>query len=272
MFCYHCGAKLPDEAKFCFACGMKLIIGNESANPPEPLHETAASPQNRPVRNAGKKYEIGEYTLTFSGDDARYIKCNQLLEQYFWDNLAAYDVFVKEEIKTFDDFVEKLIPKLNIYIQMTVGIGVETLLDNHVDDIDEKNLMDMLMERRPLERGLEDLFKACAQVEEYARQLNIEAGSGMRFTGGGFGITGAISGALKAEALNMGMDAVSGIAKWATGNTDNDKMRRFKEQRFNELHGEFELQCFSYWCGAVAPLVTGILTDEGIMGRADFDP
>jgi uncharacterized RDD family membrane protein YckC len=34
MFCTHCGAQNPDEAKFCFSCGSTLAAGTPAASPP----------------------------------------------------------------------------------------------------------------------------------------------------------------------------------------------------------------------------------------------
>lgn len=47
MFCMQCSAKLPDNAKFCFQCGAKVLIDISA-------HEATASVEPKSVQESGQ--------------------------------------------------------------------------------------------------------------------------------------------------------------------------------------------------------------------------
>ena len=104
-----------------------------------------------------------------------------------------------------------------------------------------QNIMNYIFEKKLLAEGIDDisitvfeedieeamenylapLIQAQNTIRAYEYELGIEAESGPVWSGGGFGISGAIKGAIKAEALNIGTYIAKGLFK--TG-----AMSRFK--------------------------------------------
>ena len=278
MFCYNCGTKLPDEAKFCISCGTKLAFDNnipsdnKSGNNRNSVDLVPAKAV--PVKKAlGKKYKIGNYTITFGENESRYIECHCLLREHWERNDFQCQKIIQNEITCFDDIGTIFIDKLEAFMYDMVDVGVETLMDNSIDYVDHATLEKKLLEYRPFEKGLKDLVTAVQDIQNYEQQLGIEYSNRSRFEGGGFGISGAIKGAVQAKMLNIGMDALTGLGKWITGNTDNDKIRRRKAEWFDKLHNQdnFELTAFRYFCDGVQPIVDGILIKKGIIGIPNFN-
>ena len=280
MFCYNCGTKLPDGAKFCMSCGTKLDfandspVNNKSGNTRADMDLVPAKAAVPAKKDGGKKYKIGDYTITFGENEFRYIKCNHLIFTHFWRNYFKCQKIIRNEITCFDDIGTIFIPKLKAFMYDMVDVGVETLINNAIDYIDHNTLEKLLLAHSPFEEGLKDLVVAVQDIQNYTQQLDIEYENRPRFEGGGFGISGAIKGAVQAKMLNLGMDALTGIGKLITGNTDSDKIRRKKEEWFDKLHYQdhFEENAFRYFCTAVAFIVPDILIQESVMGIPNFNP
>ncbi len=273
MFCYNCGTKLPDGAKFCISCGTKLAVDNNSHNnrrDADLVPVKAAVPAKQAV---GKKYKIGDYFITFGENESIYIECNALIETHFWRNFFRFREIIQNEITCFDDIGTVFASKLETFMYNMIDVGVETLIDNSIDSIDHDRLEKALLTHYPIEEGLKDLNIAIQDIQNYEEQLGIEYAKRSRFEGGGFGISGAIKGAIQAEALNLGMDALRGFGKWITGNTDSDKIRRRKAEWFDKLHNQdnFEIHAVDYFGSAIKRLVNAILIKSGIMEKTNFN-
>lgn len=227
--------------------------------------------QSQNIIEQGRNYNIGGYIITFDSNEIIYLDCYKMFHIKFLENIEKFTAYRRENISSLDDIVDKSIPAIQMCADSMVELGVDTLLRFSIDYIDKSMLKNELLQQYPIEEEFADVLKAFQSIERYAQQLNIESNSGMRFQGGGFGISGAISGAIKAEMLNVGMDALSGLGKMVTGNTDDDKMRRYKGKLFEEIGARNELNCLYHWCGGVFPIVYKILVREGLLSQVYFD-
>ncbi len=118
MFCYHCGAQIPDESAFCQSCGRKIVIENTTLNVTNDL--TGSSNANTDKNNERKSdytqpdsnievnnNESYQHTnikkknlTTLSGSERFIYVCRKiegvlwLLEAAFWIVLAIFQIFV----------------------------------------------------------------------------------------------------------------------------------------------------------------------------------
>lgn len=315
MFCYNCGAKIMDFAKFCPLCGSKQIPLEEMENAQdidlqdditnnnvaEDEYEKVSMDANNLDNKASETDDGGEevvengertvpainseeetaaklteivlqlFVEKLTAEEARYLDCRRPFQEFMLKAVDTFKIFREKNVHTLDDIISKSLPALSKYLEQIVNLGVETLLDHSIDYVDQATLKKMLLERCPMESVFDELIDAENQISIYAEQLGIESNSGMRFSGGGFGLGGAIKGVIEAEILNLGADALSGIGKWLTGNTDNDKMKRFQKELFENMDKNFEENVVIIWGHGVFAEVWEVLTQDNEFSDIHFD-
>ena len=247
MFCMNCGAKLPDHAKFCVNCGAKVPdglgdAGAASAAPEEPVPDTsapAAAPQEEPLPDIpGSHFTVlGKYTVELPLATAVY---NQLFATFNREGtriavLARHEIRKHLKEHTVGNPVEFSVQLLSYCMSACDPLfekAVDLLIDHDIDYVTKKDLWDRLDDSV----GATDLVKAMladkAAIEDYQNDLAVEKEANKaNWQGGGFGIKGAISGAVKASMMNTAQDALSSLGRSITGNSYSDQLERFIRDR-----------------------------------------
>ena len=75
MFCIRCGAELPDDAKFCPVCGMKIIYDDsESKNISEGAAEIEPRKEKSKPESEKVVLTIGKRKLEFPAEIKQYVQ------------------------------------------------------------------------------------------------------------------------------------------------------------------------------------------------------
>ncbi len=262
MFCYNCGAKIVDYAKFCPSCGTKQLgeeemvqSSEEATQVDEPLTENRISMDSSLTENldddevpVGKSFPIGEYELVVSPAEYQYIIIRRPFLQITLKDLEEFAVFRRNNVNSFDDILEKSLPKVVEYLDQAIVFFVDHLLvaTLNITDVDADDLKNQILQRVPFEELFEDLISSAQKIQVYAEQLGYEANAPGPWVGGGCGFSGAIKGAIMAGAMNAGTSALFSLGKIMTGNTDKQKITRVKEKYFEALGPDYEFVRLQY--------------------------
>ena len=258
MFCYNCGTKLPEGAKFCFNCGTKVVDVSSteaSAAPPEPEPKREEPMPAAPIDDdeeldddfdddddelddelddhvvhftIAEEYEVNipEGNALFKRMRAifNFESCRRgvLVKRKIGDYLEADDL---EDPDKFFDFATHLCvsscdPLFDHAVDVLMQFGIDHITKSDLWDMADDTINDTDMAKAIAEdkAAIQDFRNAIAS-EEQANKAN--------WQGGGFGIFGAIKGAVKAEIMNTAQDALSSLGRSITGNSYSARTKRF---------------------------------------------
>ena len=271
MFCMNCGTKLPDNAKFCYNCGAKIPEGlgkeetavPESPEPPaSPVPQSAApvepatpeeapaaaedalpaaAQQENPPEVPGSHFTVlGKYSVDLPRATALY---NQLWAPFNREGLWAADRAqdeLEDHLKEHGvdnpvEFSSRLLKYCLASCDPFFEKAVDLLLEYGIDYVTKEDLRNKLTDKI----GKTDLVQAMQEdqeaIEAYQHELAVEAQANKaNWQGGGFGITGAVKGAIKAQMLNTAQDALSSLGRTLTGNSYSARLQRFIENRISQ--------------------------------------
>ena len=110
--------------------------------------------------------------------------------------------------------------------------AVELLIDRGIDYVTKKDLWDRLDDSATSTDLVKAMLADKAAIEDYEKDLAVERQADKAsWRGGGFGITGAITGTIKASMMNTAQDALSALGRSITGNSYSDRLERFIQDR-----------------------------------------
>lgn len=302
MFCMNCGTKLPDHAKFCYNCGAKIPenLGTAPSESPEPS-APAASQSTAPVEPAvpeeapaaaenalpaadqevpGSHFTVlGKYQVELPRATALY---NQLWAPFNREGLRAADRAQKElsdhlkehEVDNPVEFSSQVLQYCMAVCDPFFEKAVDRLLEYGIDYVTKDDLCDKLAETM----GKTDLVRAMQEDQEaiqaYQQELAVEAQANKaNWQGGGFGITGAIKGAIKAQMLNTAQDALSSLGRTLTGNSYSARLQRFIKDRISQR--DYPDMAWDFISGIcrydLFALVHRMLVEKGSVPATHFD-
>ena len=269
MFCMNCGTKLPDQAKFCFRCGARVPEGmdeNGTAGQPADSAGSAAAPENAaaaapeetvPAATAVENDQaVGQEPALPEVPGSHMVLLSKYhidfpeplaLRRQLWRpfnmegerrSRLVYDE-IQEKIHTenYTDPAE-LAGDLSKVIFSQCGpsftAALEVLIDHGVEVVSKDDLMEKIMKRFYETDLIKGLMEDKAEIARFLEQLGLEKEANKaHWQGGGFGISGAISGAVKAGMLNMAQDGLSALGRTITGNTYDGRARKFIRERLD---------------------------------------
>lgn len=226
MFCSNCGKEISDNVNFCSWCGNKLSI-NISSNSTVQKEIKIPKPYIFPI--------AFDCSIAF---DAKFHQYNKIRSEFYRQgssNEIKGEMIFREKCRTFDDVFNTVLPWSVGKIKEGIDYAISLLMKFGIDYIDKKTLTDEITDRAGEIGVFNELDNAEKIIDELKQRLNY-SNNNYHWMGGGFGITGAIKGAITAEVMNIGTNALVDVAKSITGNTNDDKINRAKSKLFEEIN------------------------------------
>lgn len=196
--CIECGKEFSDRASACPNCGCPTEVVLEELNNSTKKRDIVAT------------YDIWGYRLSLEESDVHYIhlvKAIRGIRTQILDNVT--DQYYK--FKNIDGLVEGLPEFYSQILELMVSSAISVLTQNGIYDCDTdtfvnkygasfdlSSLMEPIITRFLEIQNLED---EAIEYREYVRQQRLHT-----WSGGGFGITGALQGYFKAQLLNVGTE------------------------------------------------------------------
>lgn len=236
-----------------------------------------------PTHTVAEIFEDGSIGIEFND---RYFEWsfqermrNMLMSEFTnfgWTMKNDFLAYYKNNIKTIDDVTQKALPRFTNIIQKAVSAGVHQLIQFKIDYYAEEELIELMFEDFDIEQYLEPIGNAIDEVQNYAIQLGAareaQRMGRSRWQGGGFGVRGAIKGAIKAGAMNVATDAIRSIGDGIRNSADRNKVKTIEKERIQDpdnrycmANGIFDSCVHLFYC------VYRILIEEGVLTFVDMD-
>ncbi len=157
-----------------------------------------------------------------------YVQKRALLDFYF------------ERVSWFNDVYEFAVPESLAYIENAVDHAIQILLEESIFDYDRDSFVQQFKIGDSYISDIAVVVNKYDEIDEYWNSLkqtrSIQRSSRSRWEGGGFGLSGALKGAMTAGILNAGTGVFRGIGDAITNSRDAAKMNGMKKDAFENYH------------------------------------
>lgn len=269
-FCIECGMKLPQNAKFCANCGTKVGVQGEYIDVNSEHHvENKTNIDQKPkfkTKDKEKKFVIKSQEVVFREPTTQIIEIRREFYQTAYENIKDFESFYDNHIHTLDDLFGIGFEKYTSLLNNSLKLGVKTLFLYGIHDID----IACLAECEGYDSTWEEVAEDAQSIRDMAANLNSyrekQRSSRSYWEGGGFGVSGAIKGAVTAGAMNAVMGMFRGIGDAITDSSDKKKFQKMQLDYIKTSDAKFMLLCglWSYCCD-LGLTVTKILVEHGIL-------
>lgn len=151
MFCRNCGAKIPDDSRFCPQCGEKVVT---------------VSNQSEPKSEYGKNIMIlDRFKIHFSEYFDRYNVVRRILEQYASAQQQVAEDFCLKNVDSFDKIDSYAMPFCLKLMDDYADICVDILKRGGIDYIDSKNLIAKSLGETGFLDEFEDIMDALEEIK-----------------------------------------------------------------------------------------------------------
>ena len=234
------------------------------------VKKTDKNPKNKPLQSQSGRLAFSNDVIAYNSLRNRFVDKSTRLEKEYVD-------FYKNRKHTFDDLFDVEIPEVVHKVIDATHFGVSVLMEYGIDDIDDNALAAMVSENGGIRQALDFIYQKAEKIEELAISLgeyrSIQRAGRGHWEGGGFGVRGAIKGALTAGAFNLGTNMFRGIGDSLTNSSDRARISKLKQALANDPSILECLQDTVYsYCMNVFYAVNDILVENDKIPFVEFDP
>lgn len=270
-YCTNCGQKLPENAKFCNNCGFKVTSDITSPDGIFKMHKQSGM--------LGKDFVIAQkYHVVFNDELCQYIEIRAPFEKNAHIVCHKLMSYIKESVLSFDDLYNIAWNAFLRYFNSQLEIGFNMLLKYDFDlysvEMFKQNAWKYL-ENNESGKYIQKYYQEQKELEEFVEQLEMqkksERDNRSHWSGGGFGIKGALTGSIKAGLLNMGTEIVRGIGDSLVDSGDKRKIAEYKEKIYKEGKSSSHLINALYFAVCdIGVYVYSVLVDAKILKPVDL--
>ena len=245
MFCIKCGAKIPDEAKFCMNCGTAINYKNDVNGEEKHQENVDLTKESEEIRfeivdGCAIRYDKAlEQSMSLFGEflERAYSEKDKLIDKYAeCGSIEKVLQFIPDMAQTAIDDVLK--GCLKVLYDSGINISGKRFVEKHYK-----------IDYEPYYR---DAVKQFAEINENKEALaafrSAQKESRSRWQGGGFGVSGAVKGALTASVMNIGTDFIRSFGDSATSRKDNAQINAQLKQLYNDKNVKANLCWGVWWC------------------------
>ncbi len=275
-FCPECGARLPEGFKFCGQCGTQISafeIEQEAAR----QHDTAPVPNVEQPQTAPKHViKIDKYQLRVEETVIAYNELRTKFVNYAEHCASAFEAYYTDHVKDFEGLYDKALPKAFEHAASAIVFATSTLQDYGLPTLKEEDFLLYAEDSIHLDRDLREYADISDAILELTEQLSsyraAQRSQSSRWQGGGFGLKGAISGALMAGALNLGTQAVRGVGNAIVDSADRTRLKKVCAEIYESRdHKQFISEKLYNYCVDLFEPAGRLLEDTGLLLPPPFD-
>ncbi len=285
MFCYQCGKKIADNSKFCRYCGSAVDEVEETEETddiqtePETISGNDIDEEKSSDDEGLEEYApaitcaVEGQTIAFS---SRYQEWQTLVhdhllmteelyqefQQWYYDNL---DALIKK-----DTFFDQVLTESRKRIDCLVQWAVKEMTHRGYYYLSHTRFFEEYGDQIDLEQYLTPIYDQYAEIicteQQLAAYQQAKKESRGHWQGGGFGIGGAIKGAITASAMNLGSSMFHSVFDSISASGDRRKIQRMKSDLFRrKATGQAIFKGFASCCGMIFRIVSAELTDADLI-------
>lgn len=218
IICPKCGKKVSDKAEKCPHCG---CLKDELLESAKPVEEKEIQEEQYII------LPLAGYNLRFDVRYEDYIGLRSLYEPHaqtlrksvreYYDKTANFGTIIERVPSMIESVMNEIIDiSMKFLYECKIQMTPEAFIKKYYDDY--KYGMDY---NRIISNVVEKYADVLGEKESLERYRSMQQASRSRWQGGGFGLGGAVKGALMAGALNAGTDFVRSFGDSAQKNSDN---------------------------------------------------
>lgn len=260
MKCRKCGAELPSDAAFCHKCGEKVEKQIEELQTKIPEEKVDEHKTNKDeFKLYGKKLYLDQSVKNIADI---YDEFGKKADSLCYTFRTEYHVADKDD--SFLDTIfacgaQCILEVCNVICNDLAGAGVE----NVREDLIKKEVLEISNSYYvpPFENLVDEVAEILSAAGATVSKRELKNAMRGRWSGGGYGLGGALKGAAMAGGLNMASDAVhsltKGISNTITRQRAQSKVKRLYDQYEKTIvSGLYDtiIACRSYYIGLVQKL------------------
>lgn len=266
--CPDCGKMVSERVSACPACGCPAEFFDSDKE------EIPVLADNDEVEESEENNEIFA-EFSFLGRTIRYYKSEEIfINMMKRHNIAASEL--EKELRrqykdagNIDKVLSDVIPNIDYTIRVLVKDNLKQLYKSGINMTEEqfmkKHRVDLMIYIKPI---IEEYGKVVDIADELQRVRQIERGSRSQWQGGGFGLKGAIKGAVTATALNAVTNAGRAIGDSKVDSSDNAKIRDAAQRIYNNQ--DYQDKIFNGFRMCVAKADIGLAEELAKGGITDY--
>lgn len=236
MFCRRCGDRIADNEMFCSRC-----IAEEAAtydvNADWAGNNIVDFYDNFYLESKSLVLALGsEHKIVLDSDTALKMVTVGEFYGFAYELRDKFTDEYRKEIHGFESAYDEAFDKYMKSVIYQLECARQTLLKFEILDYDLQMLFDDFFEFINIEDILGDYFKAAEKFDEYLNNLyeirTFERQNRSRWTGGGFGIKGAVMGSIKAGIMNGATDFFRDLNDAHIDEQDRKEINNIKTRLF----------------------------------------
>lgn len=276
MFCVNCGTQLPEEAKFCFKCGADMgqfSTGGRKENS-DSVSRLKDIQDNQ--RKSTITLRIGKWKLEYPESIRIYIESHSFFVDLALSESQKFSKYYNNAgICCLEDVLDKGFSIFATQVQAILDIAFNRLLKYGIDTFTPIMYFEIILKYydptevfQPYQKAADAILKFANEVADRRDAERMMRG---KWVGGGFGIKGAIKGAIKASALNTGTNMLRGIGDTITNASDRAKLNKIRAAAFPEDTPKRLSEGMFHVVMAMYDAEISLLTQYGLVDKITFD-
>lgn len=221
--CPDCGKMISERVDACPFCGC-----------PSKFFDNSVKKEEKEIPDSSSKlkditFKFKNAVITYPGGSEKYA---EILGEFFFHASVLYTKYLNAY---HESDLDKIMGRLKLQAEKDIDNTIEAIVkdlysrniritaEEFKNRYDKKYNMDFASKLKPIEKAISEV-----QDEKYYRQQQREAEkmSRGRWQGGGFGVSGAVKGAVTAGLMNMASDSLHSFGDASRANRDQDIINR----------------------------------------------
>lgn len=267
MNCSKCGKTLDDAFVFCPFCGGSMKTQGD-ADIDSVITENVANVEEVTFEIAGRALAFGSNVIAYNSLHKRFIEKAQIIK-------ADFVKYYSASTHTYERLFAQDIPKFLESVSLAVRFGVSILVEYGIMDVDFDYLCEFAADDINVMRTLGPIKDKVDEIEQFAIERgykrNLSRMNRSEWVGGGFGLAGAIKGAVQAELLNAGTNLFRGLKDTVVNAADCAEITRMQNDLANSNRTTFYMtEGLFYCCESVFYAVWRILLEDELVEPVTF--